>query len=34
MQAHRAGSLEGCTAPLLQPGRRPSRAAEEAATSG
>jgi len=30
---HRAGSLEGCTAPM-QPGRRPSRLAEEASTSG
>ncbi|QOZ70481.1 hypothetical protein WN72_32385 [Bradyrhizobium arachidis] len=31
---HRAGSLEGCTAEMLQRGRRPSRAAGEAATSG
>ncbi|QFI73382.1 hypothetical protein F8237_13840 [Bradyrhizobium betae] len=30
---HRAGSLEGCTAGM-QPGRRPSRLAEEANTSG
>ncbi|TYL87865.1 hypothetical protein FXB40_39720 [Bradyrhizobium rifense] len=29
---HRAGSLEGCTATLREWGRRPSRAAEEAAT--
>ncbi|WP_276485815.1 hypothetical protein [Bradyrhizobium zhanjiangense] len=32
MQAHRKMSLEGCTAEM-QPGRRPSRLAEEASTS-
>ncbi len=33
MRMHGVQSLEGCTAPVLQKGRRPSRAAEEAATS-
>jgi hypothetical protein len=32
MRTHRAVSLEGCTAEM-QPGRRPSRLAEEASTS-